>query len=74
MKPTKAMFKKSTPLAMEIGDLLAGKNVQHIATALGMIMSVNSEAPEDLEDMLDLVRFSAYAYKCQCIKKAKAAR
>lgn len=72
MKITKKTFKEATPIAIEIGEVLANKTTYQIGVSLGMLMGVNSEEPEDLEDTLDLIRFCAYAYRVQLNKEARA--
>lgn len=56
-------FKRLTPLAIKIGDVLAAHPLEDVAAAIGMNIGLNSETPEELEDTLELVRIAAAQFR-----------
>jgi hypothetical protein len=62
-------FKRLTPLAEEIGGVLAEKPATDVAMAIGMNIGLNVESPEDLDETLEIIKLAAAKYRLQVMNE-----
>ena len=56
-------FKRLTPLAIQLGDVLGGKNANDVEIALGMLIGLQYETPDELDEALENVKLAAAQYR-----------